>query len=143
MCKTENNKLIQFIKDNTFYDTLYWYPLTHLKNDIPVVAYKIDDLYKENMIDSIKEVLVACGIKTVKTFQTDYMTLLKNDNIIDLLYEKDKDGYNFPWYVETFYYDKSQKWMIYVSHEGTITFTGESIVKIAKRIIPERYLYKT
>ena len=50
--------------------------------------------------------------------------------MIRLLYEKDGIGYNFPWYVETFYYDPSRRWMIYVSHEGTITFTGNEIHKL-------------
>ena len=55
--------------------------------------------------------------------------------MIRLLYEKDGIGYNFPWYVETFYYDPSRRWMIYVSHEGTITFTGNEITQAANNFI--------
>ena len=56
--------------------------------------------------------------------------VFENENIIELLYSSDDAGYDFPWYVETYYYDSSEKWMIYVSHEGTITFAGEEIVAI-------------
>lgn len=62
--------------------------------------------------------------------------------MIRLLYEKDGIGYNFPWYVETFYYDPSRRWMIYVSHEGTINFTGNEITQAANRIISSQYMIK-
>ena len=58
-----------------------------------------------------------------------------------MLYAGDGAGYDFPWFVETYYYDNSKKWMIYVSHEGTITFAGEEIVLLAKKILSGEYLY--
>ena len=50
---------------------------------------------------------------------------------MELLYERDEVGYTFPWYVESFYFDDNHQWMIYVSHEGTVIFTGEMITKAA------------
>ena len=55
------------------------------------------------------------------------------------LYEKKEDGYTFPWYVETFYFDDTKEWMIYVSHEGTVSFTGSKIVKTAEEIFGGKY----
>lgn len=61
--------------------------------------------------------------------------------IIKLLYEKDTDGYNFPWNAETYYFDDSKGWMIYVSHEGTITFAGDRLKKAAIENIDSQYIY--
>ena len=58
-----------------------------------------------------------------------------------LLYERDDDGYIFPWLLEMYYYDKSEEWIVYVSHEGTITFAGEKLAQISKRVIPDCYIY--
>lgn len=58
-----------------------------------------------------------------------------------LLYERDDDGYVFPWLLEMYYYDKSEEWIIYVSHEGTITFAGEKLAQISKGVIPDCYIY--
>ena len=44
--------------------------------------------------------------------------------------------------MEAYYYDATKQWMIYVSHEGTITYAGEEMVKFAKEIIPEKYILK-
>lgn len=139
--KRTETELVRFISGSTVYGGLYWYPLNILKSDIPVAAYKIDAIYKDGEIDLIEKVLQACAITCADTFQTDSMEFFENDNIAELLYERDGSGYCFPWYVETFYFDDSKKWMIYVSHEGTITFSGAEIAAAAKRIIPEGYLY--
>ena len=55
------------------------------------------------------------------------------------LYEKDDAGYIFPWIDEEYYFDRSESWIIYVSHEGTITFAGEQMPGISETIIPDRY----
>lgn len=57
------------------------------------------------------------------------------------LYEKDDTGYCFPWTDEMYYFDNSESWIIYVSHEGTITFAGEQLSEIAESIIPDIYKY--
>lgn len=69
----------------------------------------------------------------------NYKEYFEGDDIRRLLYEKDEDGYTFPWYVETYYFDDTEKWMIYVSHEGTISFTGSKIVKIADEVLGGNY----
>ena len=140
-----NNDILKEIKDFLMYYTgvnAYWYPLCKLEKDIPVVAYDLDKLYRDNCIGQLEETLKSYGLSKVKAIQ------MQNDNteseiadILDLIYEKDTDGYTFPWYVETYYFDDSKEWMIYVSHEGTITFTGSRFVRIAKENIQNKYLY--
>ncbi len=80
-----------------------------------------------------------CGIVNVNTFQMDHLEYFEGDDIRTLIYEKDEDGYAFPWYVETFYFDDTEEWMIYVSHEGTISFTGSKIVEIADEVFGGKY----
>lgn len=121
----------------------YWYPLCILKRPISVVAYDLDKLYKDQAIRQLENVLHSCSIKTAYSLQlrSEHSEPVEKD-MIALLYEKDRYGYNFPWYAEAYYFDHTRKWMLYVSHEGTITFTGREIVRAARELIPEQYLYK-
>ena len=36
-------------------------------------------------------------------------------------------------------FDNIKNWLMYVSHEGTITFAGEKLVKTAEEFIDEKY----
>ncbi len=134
-------KLLAFLSEYASGNDLYWYPLTVLKKDIPVVAYDIDAIYRSGEIALLQRVFEVCQIDVVMTFQTDSMEYFEDDRISDLLFEKIGDGYDFPWTVETFYFDHTEKWLAYVSHEGTLSFTGEEIVRAAKEILPEQYYY--
>ena len=135
------SKLISFIREYADGNDLYWYPLTRLKKDIPVAAYDIDAIYKDGQTALLESVFIKCRISTVSTFQTDSMEYFDSDSIFDLLYEQDSDGFVFPWTVETFYFDDTEQWLVYVSHEGTISFTGGLIVQAAKAIIPAKYIF--
>lgn len=132
-------KLISFIKEYSVTSSLYWVPLVRLKRHIPVAAYDLHAIYENNDIVLLEKVFEICGISDVNTFQMDHLEYFEHDNIFELLYEKDEDGYNFPWYVETFYFDSTEKWMVYVSHEGTISFTGKTIVEAATKCINQLY----
>lgn len=134
-------QIIDFLKQYTG-DSTYWYPLCVLKKEIAVIAYNLDKLYSDGHIKQIELTLRKYGIDTVWTFQMQIggMKLIEGD-MCTFLYEKDCDGYTFPWNVEKYYFDNSQKWLIYVSHEGTITFTGNRLVGIAKENIGSQYLY--
>ena len=136
--KQTKDFLMQYTGCNT-----YWYPLCKLKKDIPVVAYNLDKLYKDNCIDQLEATFKSYGLCMVQSIQMqNENTESKVEGILGLLYEKDAAGYNFPWYVETYYFDDSKEWMIYVSHEGTIAFTGNRLVSTAKENIQSKYLYK-
>ena len=135
-------RLCAFLKEYAASDDLYWVPITRLKKDMPVVAYDLDAIYRDNEISLLEKVFRQCDIMIVSTFQMDSREYFEKDEISALLYEKDKDGFNFPWTVETFYFDATETWLVYVSHEGTISFTGELIARTAGEIIPDRYLYR-
>lgn len=133
-------RLTGYLKDNTVKHITYWYPLAEIKSGIPAVAYKITDIYKDNHIDLIEKILRKCGIGSVNLFEFDWSELHENRDIFELIYEKDEDGYVFPYLCELFIFDSSEEWLIYISHEHTISFTGKKISKTAKSIISEKYL---
>lgn len=138
-------KIKQFLSEysSAFPDNYYWYPLVSLKKSIGVTAYDADKIYRSNDIVLLEKLFRECNINQVNMLQMDIAAdapALKTQSIISLLYEKDEYGYNFPWITETFYFDASKQWLAYVSHEGTISFTGTDIVKKAVVILPDKYM---
>lgn len=133
-------KLNDYLKENTVMHTTYWYPLVEIKSGIPAAAYYITDIYKDNQINLIERVLYKCGIRTVNAIQPEFYEYHENEDIYDMLYEKDEYGYCFPYLCEMFIWDFSEEWLIYISHEQTISFTGKKISEMAENIIPEKYL---
>ena len=123
----------------------YWYPLSGKEPAMKAVVYSLERIYDDNQIDLIKSVLEGAGIVEVTGFHPywfEHSRESKWKNIPDMktyLYEKDDGGYNFPWIDEEYYFDKSESWIIYVSHEGTITFAGEQLSGFSETIIPDKY----
>ena len=132
------------LSDSPYYSIDYWHPLQSIKPDVPVVVFDLWKIYDDNnAIKQLEKVLSNLSIDIVTAIQNqDFNTEPKTVSLKALLYEADKDGYNFPWYVESYYYDNSKQWMIYTSHEFTITFAGEEIVRVANDIIDPKYLFK-
>ena len=133
-------RLKEFINKYSDAPDLYWVPLVNLRINIPVVSFDLDEIYKNSDIVLLENVFKICHISDVNVFQMDHCEYFQHENIIELLYEKDDDGYNFPWYVETFYFDSSEKWLVYVSHEGTFSFTGRKITEVAAQCIDKVYI---
>lgn len=123
----------------------YWYPLCKAEPVMKTAVYSADRIYKDDMIDLIKNIFEKSGIKEAKGYHPYWFegqpTWRNIPDMRSFLYERDDTGYNFPWIHETYYFDKSETWIIYISHEGTITFAGEQLVRIAEGIIPEIYRY--
>ena len=127
-------------KDNCEPEYQYWYPLTGIKENIHAVAYNLDAIYSSGNIEQIEKALAECSIHNVISVQNqDHKAEHEKIYLLFRLYESDGDGYNFPWYVENYYYDETKEWLIYVSHEGTITFAGEQITQAAKKFIDNKY----
>ena len=136
------DELIKFIKYYTgIEESFYFYPLAPLKKGIPVRVYDLDKIYKEKeSIAALENVLNVCGIEKAMLFQMQAHALELNEvDLKKLIYEKDGEEYNFPWMEEAFYFDNIKNWLMYVSHEGTITFAGEKLVKTAEEFIDEKY----
>ena len=129
------------LSDSPYY---YWHPLLGINPDIPVIVFDLWEIFDDdNAIKQIEDVFCHLSIDTATVIQNqDFNTEPKTVSLKALLYEADNDGYNFPWYVESYYYDNSKQWMIYTSHEFTITFAGEEIVRVANDIIDSKYLLK-
>lgn len=127
--------------DSSNYRIDYWYPLRSLEESIPVVAFDLWKIYKDNKFKQIETVLSLLSIDAATAIQNQvYSPEPRKVCLKSLLYEADKDGYNFPWYVESYYFDDSKQWMIYTSHELTITFAGDELARIAKQTIDSKYI---
>ena len=125
----------------------YWYPMSKQESKMNPVAYSLDRIYRDRRIDLLESVIEKAGIVEVSGFHPywhDHSRGAKWRNIPDMksyIYDKDDTGYSFPWIDEEYYFDKSGSWIIYVSHEGTITFAGEKLTEISETIIPDRYKF--
>lgn len=125
----------------------YWFPLYSLNTEIPAAAYDLDRIYRKNGIEQLQLVFSKCGIQNALSYQlqmSDNGLCLHTVSIQELLMQQDQDGaFDFPWIVETYYFDDSRSWLAYVSHEGTISFAGEQIVSAAKQCLSDSFLFPT
>lgn len=140
--------LVRFIRVTVGEDAAYpyWYPLWELKKETPAAAYDLMRLYRKKRISRLQRVLEFCGIDRALAFQmqmTDGGMRLREVSMPALLLQQDEDGaYDFPWDVETFYFDQSRSWLIYVSHEGSITFGGSSLTQAASALLEPEFLFR-
>ncbi len=132
-------KLKNAIYSYTNSESLYWYPLRELTCGFSAVAYDVNALYEDDRVDDLSAIIKYCNIRFVTMVQMDYETVFHNEDIRKLLYARDEEGFDFPGYVETYYFDQSKSWLIYVSHEETISFTGKDLAECAGKILPGKY----
>lgn len=132
-------KLKNAIYSYTNSESLYWYPLRELTCGFSAVAYDVNALYEDDRVDDLAAIIKYCNIRFVTMVQMDYETVFHNEDIRKLLYARDEEGFDFPGYVETYYFDQSKSWLIYVSHEETISFTGKDLAECARKILPGKY----
>ncbi len=126
-------------------DRLYWYPLASLRKPLPVVAYDLDAIYRTDSVARLVACLQKAAIDTCDLFQAQSGGIHEHGvPLRDRLLATDKNGTpDFPWTVEAYYYDgDTSDWLIYVSHEGTITFTGRRLVALATETIDPHFLYR-
>ena len=123
----------------------YWYPLSGLTPPMKTAVYSLDRIYNDNKIEMIKRVLEIAEITKATGFhpywfegQPRWKTV---DDMKTILFTRDSYGYVFPETLEEYYYDDTETWIIYVSHEGTITFSGERLSQIAESVISDEYRY--
>jgi len=140
--KRDAADILRFIREYSACDTQSWYPFCCLCREIAVAAYDLDRICNEKKVDVIADVLTSCGIHAVDAVQLQVNGIRwRGKPVKEVLEACDADGPNFPWNAETFYFDDTESWMLYVSHEGTITFTGRKLAEKAREIIPQEYLY--
>ena len=151
--------LSQFVEDSVSGAAIpgaYWFPLERLAVDIPVAAYDTSRIFSERP-DLLDAVMRECGIQTVTQVDLDAgpAGVFQGRNIFELLHKqyeyevfdlrfwrsrRRETAYDFPNAREAYYFDESRSWLLYVSHEDSLTFAGEEFAAAARRIIPDKYL---
>lgn len=116
----ESIRLEKLLKNNFDFgswkdENYYWEPLSKTQNKIQSIYFE-DDLFKPEDVQKIVDIL--------KSISEDRVYLLTEENIN---YEVETSSFSIDW-IESAYCDLKTSWLIYISHEGTITFAGEELV---------------
>ena len=132
----ENMRLIKTLKDKFDFDSwsnnsdnYYWEPLAQTKNTQPFIYFE-DKVFKEKEIDFI--------VQMIKSISGERVFLL-TEGVIN--YEVETSILDFDW-IESAYCDFETNWLIYISHEGTITFCGDKLLKEIEIRLPDLMRFK-
>jgi len=99
----------------------YWYPLKEISRH-DVIAFDADAFESTFGFEKLREILKDTKeIYEIKEWK-DKGNIVEFDSL-----EPQYDGEG-----EGFWFTKDMKWIIYCSHEDSITFGGESIIQIIK-----------
>lgn len=106
----------------------YWYPLldVEIPSDVDVLALQELWFYKEVGAERMRSILLARGITRIWELQ---------ESIISSEYELDPRLCSF-WGNETYWSSPELDWLVYVSHESSITFAGTWLVDAIKKSWP-------
>ncbi len=110
-------------------ENYYWEPLCKTQSKIQSVHFE-DDVFKP---DDVQKVI---GI--IKSISGDRIFLLTEEKIN---YEVETLSFDIDW-IESAYSDLTTRWLIYISHEGTITFAGEELTRRIESELTEIIKYK-
>lgn len=110
----------------------YWYPLYPVKKDIPVIAFDSDFIANKTNIEKVVNILIHHNVSYVIELQELNNARKITGKIKEYFEEEDDDGIIFPYMSECYWFDFSKEWMIYSSHEATIAFAGEWLVREIK-----------
>ena len=104
----------------------YWYPLCETSKDIKCISFLCEDLNDTNW-RLIYYYLKKENIKKLYEMQ-ELVDTIEIRDIDDYFFGKDEDGYNHMLYMsECYWFDEDNKCLIYTSHEGTISFSGDVV----------------
>ncbi len=122
--KNEQTEIDKELKEKWGVDC-YWYPLIDLKIDKKAIFIKKDHLNKNDYskISGFINNLITGLIYEISEDQIDYE--------IEKM-ELDSDCY------ETIYCDKNFTWIIYGSHEGTLSFGGKKVIDFVLELLKDR-----
>jgi hypothetical protein len=105
----------------------YWYPLTKSKRDDLISLDSKYVITSQKLLD-VKEILLHFGVEQLYEFRENGLAYR-----IDNLEEYDFwDSDDYFWNNEGFWFDDNMNFIIYLSHEETITLGGEVILKEIK-----------
>ncbi|MGM0880709.1 MAG: hypothetical protein ACQEXQ_06655 [Bacillota bacterium] len=110
------------------YQGPFWYPLDDcIRNDI--IAFDFQYVQTQENLDFIKDLLKKHNVTILIQLREDGIAF-KNDDLEDFNFWNKSDDYY--WNNDCFWFDQSMDWVIYISHEQTITFGGEWIIETLK-----------
>ena len=121
----ERNKIRQKLEDKWGFDGGCWFPLVDINSSLPVIFVLKDHMKKEDFA-RIEEFIGKIAEK--------YLFEI-TENQID--YEIETNSLDMDCY-ETIVCDVSFGWVVYGSHENTITFGGKNLVKYVKHVFDGR-----
>lgn len=99
--------------------TYYWYPLyDSVRPD--VIAFQLT--FINNTV--IHQVLEELHVKEVFEMHEDRTLWMLDVNEMDISYD------------ERFWFTKNMEWVIYVSHEGSVAFGGEQLIRCIQAKVP-------
>jgi hypothetical protein len=133
--KVDESKALEISLKNNFDfgswkdENYYWEPLSKTKNTVQTIYFE-DDLFKKEEVQKIVEI--------IKSISGDKIYLLTEDGVN---YEVETSAFDIDW-IESAYCDFKTNWLIYISHEGTITFAGQELVTGIERQMTELIKFK-
>ncbi|MCC3154017.1 hypothetical protein Q3A66_13355 [Hymenobacter sp. BT770] len=118
--KEESEILTAALKDKFDFGTwkdenYYWEPLSQTQNKVPLIYFE-DELFKSKDVEKVVEI--------IKSISGDRIYLLTEESIN---YEIETSTLEFD-LIESAYCNFETDWLIYISHEGTITFSGQKLI---------------
>ena len=128
--------LTAFINEYSDSKNNYWLPLCGLKKDIPNICFDLDEIIGSGDVDMIKNVFREMNISRINSYCADIGEYSENEPV-SAVYGFEDEPCICP---ETFFFDDSEKWLVYVSHEWTICFTGLEIAITARKNIPDEFV---
>ncbi len=127
--KALNNTLLQPFP---YGFSCYWYPLRNIKENIPAVYFLNE--YLDEQLSILKEIFVKHNINKAIVHDNDNNKSYYINEFPKYIYDETINEDNVSlWMSEFYFFDDSQTWLIYCSHEGTITFAGKWLVKEIKK----------
>ncbi|ALW86490.1 hypothetical protein AUC43_16180 [Hymenobacter sedentarius] len=118
--KEELETLTAALKDKFDFGTwkdenYYWEPLSKTQNKVPLIYFEAE-LFKSKDVEKVFEI--------VKSISGDRIYLLTEESIN---YEIATSALELD-RIESAYCNFETDWLIYISHEGTITFSGQKLI---------------
>lgn len=109
----------------------FWYPLQEINSEIDVISFEANFLEDEERLHSIKNIFARnqiCKVCIIPELDNVYYS----DTFLEDILQQDEDGFVFPYFSERYIFDQSYEWLIYQSHEFTVTFAGKWLVRECK-----------
>lgn len=107
----------------------YWYPLKSPQPKSDEYLFLIDSSY-EQYKQKLREELLKHNINSLFELR-EHGTHDNEYEIETVIFDPNYNG------SEGYWFDHNMRWLIYVSHEDTITFAGKFISDLARKTLPD------